>query len=51
MQTESIVVFPEETGVIPYMIPGTTEIRKATEVKMAEFQAVLCPHQGFFDVD
>lgn len=48
MQAESIVVFPEGIGVIPYMTPGTTEIGKATAEKMAEFQAVLWPHHGLF---
>ena len=48
MQAESIVVFPEGIGVIPYMTPGTTEIGKATAAKMAEFQAVLWPHHGLF---
>ena len=47
MQAESIVVFTEGIGVIPYMTPGTTEIREATAAKMAEFQAVLWPHPGF----
>ena len=48
MQAESIVVFPEGIGVIPYMTPGTSEIGKATAEKMAEFQAVLWPHHGLF---
>lgn len=48
MQAESIVVFPEGLGVIPYMTPGTNEIGKATAAKMAEFQAVLWPHHGLF---
>lgn len=48
MQAESIVVFPEGIGIIPYMIPGTTDIGQATASKMAEFQAVLWPHHGLF---
>lgn len=48
MQAESIVVFPEGIGVIPYMTPGTREIGQATAAKMAEFQAVLWPHHGLF---
>ncbi|MGT2750521.1 rhamnulose-1-phosphate aldolase [Streptococcus orisasini] len=48
MQAESIVVFPEGIGVIPYMTPGTNEIGEATAAKMSEFQAVLWPHHGVF---
>lgn len=48
MQAESIVVFPEGIGVIPYMTPGTREIGQATAAKMAEYQAVLWPHHGLF---
>lgn len=48
MQAESIVVFPEGIGVIPYMTPGTNQIGQATAAKMAGFQAVLWPHHGLF---
>ncbi|WP_195936298.1 rhamnulose-1-phosphate aldolase [Lactococcus lactis] len=48
MQAESIVVFPEGIGVIPYMTPGTNEIGEATAAKMSEFQTVLWPHHGVF---
>lgn len=48
MQAESIVVFPEGIGVIPYMTPGTNTIGEATAAKMTEFQAVLWPHHGLF---
>lgn len=48
MQAESIVVFPEGVGLIPYMTPGTTEIGQATAAKMAEYQAVIWPHHGLF---
>lgn len=48
MQAESIVVFPEGIGVIPYMTPGTNAIGEATAAKMSEFQAVLWPHHGLF---
>lgn len=48
MQAESLVVFPEGIGVIPYMTPGTTEIGKATAEKMADFSAVIWPHHGLF---
>lgn len=48
MQAESIVVFPEGIGIIPYMTPGTTAIGQATANKMAMYQAVLWPHHGLF---
>ena len=48
MQAESLVVFPEGIGVIPYMTPGTTEIGAATAAKMGEYQAVIWPHHGLF---
>lgn len=48
MQAESIVVFPEGIGIIPYMTPGTNKIGQATAEKMSEFQAVLWPHHGLF---
>lgn len=48
MQAESIVVFPEGVGVIPYMTPGTKTIGLATSQKMTEFQAVIWPHHGLF---
>lgn len=48
MQAESIVVFPEGIGVIPYMTPGTTVIGERTAEKMSEFRAVLWPHHGLF---
>lgn len=48
MQTESIVVFPEGIGVIPWMVPGTTEIGEVTSEKLLEFRAVVWPHHGLF---
>ena len=48
MQAESLVVFPEGVGLIPYMTPGTTEIGKATAEKMSDFSAVIWPHHGLF---
>nr|ANJ64218.1 rhamnulose-1-phosphate aldolase [Streptococcus suis] len=43
MQAESLVVFSEGIGAIPYMTPGTTEIGKATAEKMLDFSAVIWP--------
>lgn len=48
MQAESLVVFPEGIGIIPYMTPGTTEIGKATSKKMSDFRTVIWPHHGIF---
>jgi rhamnulose-1-phosphate aldolase len=48
MQAESVVVFPEGLGVIPYMTPGTNDIGEATAEKMKDFRAVLWPHHGVF---
>jgi rhamnulose-1-phosphate aldolase len=48
MQAESLVVFPEGLGVIPYMTPGTNDIGAATAAKMAEFRVVMWPHHGIF---
>lgn len=48
MQAESMVVFPEGVGIIPYMTPGTTDIGEATAKKMNEFRLVMWPHHGVF---
>lgn len=48
MQAESLVVFPEGIGIIPYMTPGTNEIGQATADKMNEFRVVMWPHHGIF---
>lgn len=50
MQAESIVVFPEGVGVIPYMTPGTNEIGRATANQMADYRLVLWPQHGIFGV-
>ncbi|MFT8424573.1 MAG: rhamnulose-1-phosphate aldolase [Liquorilactobacillus sp.] len=50
MQAESLVVFPEGVGLIPYMTPGTTAIGKATASKMQDFRVVMWPHHGLFGV-
>lgn len=39
MQTESIVVFPEGVGVLPWMLCGGIEIGKATAEKMKEYRS------------
>ena len=50
MQAESIVVFPEGVGVLPYMTPGTNEIGQATAEKMGQYRIVLWPLHGIFGV-
>ena len=48
MCTECIVVFPEGVGVIPWMVPGTDAIGRATAVKMKNVRLVVWPHHGVF---
>lgn len=48
MCTECIVVFSEGVGILPWMVPGTSEIGKATAEKMNEFRLVVWPHHGIF---
>lgn len=48
MCTECIVVFPEGVGIIPWMVPGTDAIGRATAEKMKDVRLVLWPHHGIF---
>lgn len=48
MCTECIVVFPEGVGILPWMVPGTSEIGEETAKKMNEFRLVIWPHHGIF---
>ncbi|MFX3618913.1 MAG: rhamnulose-1-phosphate aldolase [Sporolactobacillus sp.] len=48
MQTESLVVFPEGVGILPWMVPGTIEIGMATAAKLEDFRAVIWPQHGLF---
>lgn len=48
MQAESIVIFPEGIGIIPYMTPGTRKIGELTSQKMQEYKAVLWAQHGLF---
>lgn len=50
IHVESLVVYPEGVGIIPYMTPGTNEIGEATAAKMDKFRAVMWPHHGVFCV-
>ncbi len=48
MCTECIVVFPEGIGILPWMVPGTDSIGRATARKMEQCRLVLWPHHGIF---
>jgi rhamnulose-1-phosphate aldolase len=48
MCTECIVVFPDGIGVIPWMVPGSSEIGRETAKKMKDHHTVLWPHHGIF---
>ena len=48
MQTESIVVFPEGIGILPWMICGGEEIGDATSAKMKEYRSVIWAQHGIF---
>lgn len=46
--TESIVVFPEGVGVLPWMLCGTNEIGVATAEKMKEYRVVVWSLHGVY---
>lgn len=48
MCSECLVVFPEGVGLVPWLVPGTNEIGKATSEKMKEFRIVVWPQHGIF---
>lgn len=48
MCTECVVVFPDGLGIIPWIVPGTTEIGEATAAKMHEFRLVVWPYHGIY---
>lgn len=48
MQTESIVVFPEGVGVLPWMVCGGREIGDATALKMQDYRSVVWAQHGLF---
>ncbi|RKQ32544.1 rhamnulose-1-phosphate aldolase [Oceanobacillus halophilus] len=48
MCTECLVVFPEGVGILPWMVPGTSEIGRETAKKMNEFRLAVWPHHGIF---
>jgi rhamnulose-1-phosphate aldolase len=48
LMTESIIVFPEGVGVLPWMICGNDEIGRATAEKMAHYRICLWAQHGIF---
>ncbi|MCQ3035904.1 MAG: rhamnulose-1-phosphate aldolase [Bacilli bacterium] len=50
MQTESIVVFPEGVGYVPWMVCGGKEIGDATCEKMKQYRCVIWGMHGVFGV-
>lgn len=48
MLSECIVVFPEGLGVLPWILPGSVQLAKATQTLMEQFNAVLWAHHGLF---
>ncbi|MFF2912505.1 rhamnulose-1-phosphate aldolase [Paenibacillus sp. NPDC057934] len=48
MCTECIVVFPDGVSVIPWMVPGSSEIGRETAKKMKDHRVVIWPHHGIF---
>ncbi len=46
--TESIVVFPEGVGLLPWMLCGTNEIGQATAEKMADHRVVVWSLHGVY---
>lgn len=48
MCTECLVVFPEGVSILPWLVPGTTEIGEATAAKMKETRLVLWPQHGIY---
>lgn len=50
MQTESIVVFPEGIGYLPWMVCGGNEIGEATSEKIKKYREVIWGMHGVFGV-
>lgn len=48
MMTESIVVFPEGVGILPWMVCGTNAIGEATAEKMKKYRIVLWTLHGIY---
>ncbi|MCK8488036.1 rhamnulose-1-phosphate aldolase [Paenibacillus sp. MBLB2552] len=48
MCTECLVVFPDGIGIVPWMVPGSPDIGRATAAKMREHRVVVWPQHGIF---
>lgn len=48
MSTECLVVFPDGIGVLPWMVPGSEEIGRATADLISRHPMVLWPFHGVF---
>lgn len=48
MITECPIVFPEGIGVVPWMVPGGSEIAEVTGKLMEEYNVVMWAHHGIF---
>lgn len=48
MYTESIIVFPDGVGTLPWMLCGTREIGEATAKKLEEFRLVIWTLHGIY---
>ena len=48
MATECPVVFPSGVGIVPWMVPGGSEIAKATSELMKKHDVVIWAHHGVF---
>ena len=46
--TECPVVFPDGVGVVPWMVPGGSDIALATSQLMKEYDAAVWAHHGLF---
>lgn len=48
MCTECLVVFPDGVSVIPWIVPGSSEIGSETAKKMKDHRLVILPQHGIF---
>lgn len=48
MCTECLVVFPDGVSVIPWIVPGSSEIGRETAQKMKDHRLVIWPQHGIF---
>ena len=48
MATEGPVVFPQDIGVVPWMVPGGRDIAVATSELMKQYDVAIWAHHGMF---